>query len=163
MFESREASAPGARSARPEERRPSSIRRSLSSRAGLTLIELLIALAIMGVLASIATPRMTNFLLRAKRSEAYMALSGVHTAQTAYLAEVGQYGNTFAAIGFELEGGVTISPTQIDGNEYRFELQTFDFNGIPDGNFSVTATADLVPGDAVLDILMIENNIIVKE
>ena len=83
MFESREASAPGARSARPEERRPSSIRRSLSSRAGFTLIELLIALAITGVMASMAVPRMTNFMLRAKRSEAYMALKGVHTAQTA--------------------------------------------------------------------------------
>ena len=163
MFESREASAPEVRSARPEERRPSSIRRSLYSRAVFTLIDLLIALAITGVMASMAVPRMTNFLLRAKRSEAYMALKGVHTAQTAYLAEMGQYGDTSGKIGFALEGGVTISPTQVDGNEYRFELQTFDFNGVPDGNFSVTATADLVPGDAILDILMIENNIIVKE
>ena len=86
-----------------------------------------------------------------------------HTAQTAYVAEVGQYGDTFERIGFELEGGVAISPTQIDGNYYSFQLQTFDINGNPDANFSVVATADLVPGDNVFDVLMIENNIIVKD
>ena len=163
MFESREASARPLRDARVEERRSRSPRGALRSSAGFTLVELALTLAIIGVLSSVAIPHATNFLLRAKRSEAYMVLAGMHTAQTAYLAEVGQYGNTFESIGIELEGGVEISPTQIDGNEYSFELRTFLFNGIPNGNFSVTATADLVPGDDVFDILMIENNIIVKE
>ncbi len=161
MFESREANARAGKSPQAARCLPSSPRRRSS--AGFTLVELVLVVAIIGVLSSVAIPRAKHILLRAKRAEAYLALGGMHTAQTAYIAEVGQYGDTFARIGFELEGGVVISPTQIDGNSYRFQLQTFDINGNPDANFSVVATADLVPGDDVFDVLMIENNIIVKD
>ena len=161
MFKSREANARANKSAHAARCLPGSPRSSSS--AGFTLVELLLVIAIIGVLASVAIPRAKHIMLRTHRAEAYLALGGMHTAQTAYIAEVGQYGDTFARIGFELEGGVVISPTQIDGNYYRFQLQTFDINANPDANFSVVATADLVPGDNVLDVLMIENNIILKD
>ena len=161
MFESREANARANKSVHAPTCLPGSPRSSCS--AGFTLIELMFVIAIIGVLASVAIPRAKHILLRSHRAEAYLALDGMHTAQTAYIAEVGQYGDTFERLGFELEGGVAISPTQIDGNYYRFQLQTFDINGNPDANFSVVATADLVPGDDVFDVLMIENNIIVKD
>lgn len=160
MSESREASARPLHGPRAQ-CRPD--RHTIRTSAGFTLIELMLVVAIVGVLASIAIPRATNMLLRAKRSEAYMVLEGAHTAQTAYLAEVGSYGSTFDSIGFELEGGIQVSPTQIDSNDYSYELLALPWNGSPNANFSVTATADLVPGDDVLDILMIENHIIVKD
>ncbi len=161
MFESREANARANRSVHAARCLSGSTRSSSS--AGFTLVELMLVVAIVGVLASVAIPRAKHILLRAHRAEAYLALDGMYTAQTAYIAEVGQYSSTFESLGFELEGGVAISPTQIDGNYYRFQLQTFDINGNPDANFSVVATADLVPGDDVFDVLMIENNIIIKD
>ena len=41
---------------------------------GLTLIELLIAMTIVGILAAIAYPSYTQYMLRTRRSEAYTAL-----------------------------------------------------------------------------------------
>ena len=79
-------------------RHPRTARSSHSSRlktAGFTLIELVCVLGIIGVLASIAIPHFTNFLIRARRSEAYLGLKGVHVAQTAFFTEVGRYGASF--------------------------------------------------------------------
>ena len=137
--------------------------RSSSGRTGFTLIELMFCVALIGILASIALPYMTKFRLRSQRSEAYMGLGGVHTAQIAYYAEMGGYGATFDDIGFHFDGATTISPDEIDGHHYRFEMDVFAQGPNPSGNFSVTATADLIPGDAIFDILLIENNVIVKQ
>ncbi len=131
-------------------------------RDGFTLVELIFCLAIIGILSSIAIPMATKVMMRTKRSEAYMGLGGIHTAQSAYYAEMGGYGSTFADIGFQFAGATVIAPDEIDAHHYRFEMTTFADGTIPNGNFSATATADLVPGDAIFDILLIENTVIVK-
>ena len=131
-------------------------------RDGFTLIELMFCLAIIGVLSSIAIPMATKAMMRTKRSEAYLGLGGIHTAQVAYFTEMGTYGTSFEDIGFHFDGATHIGPDRIDANYYRFDMTTFPDGNIANGNFSVTATADLAPGDAIFDILLIENNVMVK-
>jgi len=58
---------------------------------GFTLIELMIVVAIIGFLSVIAVPNFFTFLAKAKRSEAYMNLGSIYTAQKAYWAEHGTY------------------------------------------------------------------------
>jgi len=58
---------------------------------GFTLIELMIVVAIIGFLSVIAVPNFFKFLAKAKRSEAYMNLGSIYTAQKAYWAEHGTY------------------------------------------------------------------------
>ena len=86
-----------------------------------------------------------------------------HLAQVAFYTELGRYTDSFEVLGFDLEGGTQVNESTIDGKAYRFEIGTFDYEGEPDGRFWATATADLDRGDAVMDVLLIENDLVIKE
>ena len=74
---------------------------------GFTLIELMIVVAIISILSIIAVPNFFRFLAKAKRSEAYMNLSSIYTAQKVYWAENGTYSSQLSgenSIGWQPEG-----------------------------------------------------------
>jgi type IV pilus assembly protein PilA len=56
-------------------------------RAGFTLIELMMVVAILGILASIAIPAFRLYQQRSKRSEAYANLESIRKSQLAYATE----------------------------------------------------------------------------
>ena len=58
---------------------------------GITLIELLVVIMIVGILAAIAVPIYTNYMVRARRSDAKVALEQVRAAQEMWRAERGTY------------------------------------------------------------------------
>ncbi len=66
---------------------------------GFTLIELMIVVAIIGILAAIAVPNFLRFQAKAKQSEAKANLGGIYVAQISYYSVNNTYG-TFLAIGF---------------------------------------------------------------
>jgi type IV pilus assembly protein PilA len=63
----------------------------LRSKKGFTLIELMIVVAIIGILAAIAIPNFLRFQAKSKQSEAKTNLGGIFTAETSYFAETNAY------------------------------------------------------------------------
>jgi len=61
------------------------------SNKGFTLIELMIVVAIIGILAAIAIPNFLRFQLKSKSSEGKVNIAAIRTAEESYLAEFGTY------------------------------------------------------------------------
>jgi type IV pilus assembly protein PilE len=74
----------------------------MKGKTGVTLIEVMIVVVIVGLLAAIAIPAYNNYVTRSRRSDAFTALETVRAAQEMYRAEKGFY-----AWDFE-EGGATV-------------------------------------------------------
>jgi type IV pilus assembly protein PilA len=72
-------------------------------KAGFTLIELMIVVAIIGLLAALAIPNFLKFQARARQSEAKTNLKSIYTAQKSYYGDKQIYLDLFDSIGFEPE------------------------------------------------------------
>jgi type IV pilus assembly protein PilA len=60
-------------------------------KGGFTLIELMIVVAIIGILAAIAIPNFLRFQLKAKTSEGKTNVAAIRTAEQSYFSEYGTY------------------------------------------------------------------------
>lgn len=64
----------------------------MKNKKGFTLIELMIVVAIIGILAAIAIPDFLKFQAKAKQSEAKTNLGAIFTTQIAYFGENNTFG-----------------------------------------------------------------------
>ena len=76
---------------------------SAHGQRGFTLIELMVVVAILGILAAIAVPNYFRYQGKARQSEAIFSLSNIFTAEITYAGEQGRYGS-FNEIGFIFRG-----------------------------------------------------------
>jgi len=67
------------------------MKRLNARKGGFTLIELMIVVAIIGILAAIAIPNFLRFQLKAKSSEGKTNLAAIRTAQQSFYSEFGNY------------------------------------------------------------------------
>jgi len=77
--------------------------KALRSQKGFTLIELMIVVAIIGILAAIAIPNFLQYQAKSRQAEARTNLGGIYVAETSYMADNGRY-DAFSNIGFSLAG-----------------------------------------------------------
>ena len=78
-------------------RKRNSRRASLSS--GFSLIELLIVIAIILIILAVALPKLTSARRYAQEMAAAKAITTVHTAETQYYSQYGQYATSLAQLG----------------------------------------------------------------
>jgi len=79
--------------------------KTVRQKSGFTLIELMIVVAIIGILAAIAIPNFIKFQARSKQGEAKANLKSLFTAQRSYFQERDKYLDTIGDIGFGPERG----------------------------------------------------------
>ena len=77
---------------------------TLKGKKGFTLIELMIVVAIIGILAAIAIPNFLKFQAKSKQSEAKSNLGAIFTGEVAYFGEANIYSNSFPAISWKPSG-----------------------------------------------------------
>jgi len=92
---------------------------------GFTLIELMIVVAVIGILAAIAYPNYSDYVLRSRRSDAQAGLMELRLAQEKFRANNTTYGNA-GALGYPR-----------NSNEGFYSLTVTDSNA---NGFTATAT-----------------------
>lgn len=75
-----------------------------NSAGGFTLVELMIVVAIIGVLVTVGVPTFKKMVQKAKKSEAKVSLGALHTVENAFFSEYGAFGSNIGAVGFALDG-----------------------------------------------------------
>ena len=127
-----------------------------SRRGGFTLIELMIVVAIIGILAAIAIPNFLKFQLKAKTSQGKTNLAAIRTAEESVFAEFGAYVSANASPLAAPSGATKQGWANMDGANMGFDLIGWEpegrvyFNyGVATGGVGFTASANAdIDGDA---------------
>jgi type IV pilus assembly protein PilA len=85
-------------------------RLSAKMSAGFTLVELMMVVAIIGILASVATPAFMKYIKRSKTTEARMQLEKIYNGARSYFYEVTESGKSVAALASQFPADELTTP-----------------------------------------------------
>lgn len=120
--------------------------------SGYTLLDVMTVVLIIGVLASLGLNQYGKYVARSRRPECILTFRALATAQREYLLSHGKYSGTFSALGFNVEGGALVAPTEIQGRKYNYRLLQDD----GPRSWYVVATGN-IDGDPFPDIIAASN------
>ena len=78
-----------------------------ANQAGFTLVELMIVVAIIGILSAVAVPNFKRYQAKSKTSEAKIQLAAAYTAEQSFYGDFGIYHNCFQYMGYDPSNEVT--------------------------------------------------------
>lgn len=139
-------------------------RDSKRGQRGFTLIELMIVVAVLGLIAAIAVPNYIRYMSKSRQSEARVNLSAIFVSEVSYFGEFSQFGAfnqtgwTVAATtnryAYRVGAGATVGqdliPPGIGADPGDNTIIPAGIAGAPSPGFTATATANL-DGDAFID------------
>lgn len=75
--------------------------KSLKRQDGFTLVELMVVVAIIGLLSAVAIPNFKKYQAKSKMSEAKLQLAAVYTAETSFYSDYNMYAQCLVYMGFD--------------------------------------------------------------
>lgn len=97
------------------------------ARAGFTLIELMIAVSIIGILAAVAYPSMNSYIQKSRTSEATQFLGVIKLRQEAYRSEFGVYAN-YGNDDFSSQTWVPATTATVNAAQVAFPTNDASYN-----------------------------------
>ena len=119
---------------------------------GFTLIELMIVIAIIGIITAVAYPSYQSSMTKTRRSDGQAALLGVMNAEERYFTENNTYSTTLADVNASStseEGHYTISAAACGGGIDQCVILTATPQGVQasDGNLTLNSLGVKLPTD----------------
>ena len=112
---------------------------------GFTLIELMFVVAIIAILAAVALPAYTNYIMRGKITEATTHLADLRVKMEQYYQDNRKYGATGACGLWPLPAATVATFKYLS-----FTCVSSDPSGAGDQNYTITATGGVSGGDQAL-------------
>jgi Tfp pilus assembly protein PilE len=128
--------------------RTSSQKKRNRRRSGYTLLDVMVVTTILGVLSSLGVNQYNKYIARSRRPETVLAFRAIAAQQREFLLSHGKYAGTFAELGFQMEGGKLVSPTELQGRRYNYRILQDD----GPRSWYVVATGN-IDGDQFPDII----------
>jgi type IV pilus assembly protein PilA len=106
------------------------------SRAGFSLVELLIVIAIILIILAVALPKLDKARMHSQEMAAIRQIGTIHTAQTQYFSQFGRYATSLAELGPPASGAAGPSGADLIPGDLAAGLKTgyqFTVQGTPTG------------------------------
>lgn len=126
----------------------------LSNHRGFTLVEIMVTIAIIGLLASVAIPAYSRYVVRGNRAAAQQHLIDIAQREQQYLADARTYKDSVSGLSMTTPTAVSkyydITITTDDGPPPAFTIKATPKSGsaqASDGELSITSTGVKLPAD----------------